>query len=351
MAVASRLLTKFTITTIMNTLTLRIALTLLATATLSSAQVTDMLVNTPSFKPRITLSDSYSERVFADTSGDSVFRSVVPNNERIAATVVANLGDGIDTGVIDENASMGIAVGNFDHSASLGDAIDYKPGAKRATFPLTKEVFLASGDSIEVRVGSVVYAWTAKQLTVTIMCTDIDGAGVSDVAASDYAGTADPGTILPIVNDPIDVLVTFGDATGERTAYLQGNTKTTTLNFGSVALGTDESFDVSSVTILGAADVTGPAVKTTFPLKPTTPNTVDLVGTASDITAVSLDFIKVNGLAVTPATASIADADGNGLWNWNITGLPLKKGVNSIAITFSDEDANETVITKSYTIK
>jgi hypothetical protein len=334
----------------MITPTLRTALLLLTTATIALGQVDDILANTATFKPKITLSDSYSERVLAEFDGDSIFRSVVPNDERIAATVVANL-DGASFGVIDENAFVGISVGNFDHSGSLGDSIDYKPGLKRATFPLTKEVFLANGDSREVRVGAVTYVWTAKTLTVTITCTDIDGAGVSDVAASDYVGTADPGTSVLIDNDPVDVLVTFGDATGERTAYMKGVTRTITQNFGSVALGTDESFDISGVTIQGAADVTGPTMKSTFPLKPNVLNKIDIAGSAEDITDVSLDSIKVNGVETAPAAMSIADDDGDGVWTWGVIGLQLKKGVNAVLLTFSDADGNESTVTKSYTIR
>ena len=194
------------------------------------------------------------------------------------------------------------------------------------------------------------YAWTAKTLTVTITCSDIVGARVGDVAASDYAGTAEAGTAVSFAEEPIDVAVNFGDATGARRAFLKGVTKTVTRGFGSVAADTYEEFDLSDVTLQGAADVTGPVVKSTFPLKPSATNTIDIAGTAADITIVSLDTVTVNGVATDPLSLG-ADDDGEGVWSWSVVGLPLKKGTNAVALTFSDEDGNVTKVTKTYVIK
>lgn len=83
----------------------------------------------------------------------------------------------------------------------------------------------------------------------------------SDIAASDYIGVATPGTPEAIVDEPIDVSVVFGDATGARRAFLRGITKTVTRGFGSIAADTYEELDLNDVTLQGAADVSGPAVK------------------------------------------------------------------------------------------
>src|SRR5205085_2878211 len=152
---------------------------------------------------------------------------------------------------------------------------------------------------------------------------------VSDIAASDYIGTADAGTSVSFDDDPIDVSVNFGDATGTRRAFLHGLTRTLTHGFGSVAAGTYEEFDLSDVTIQGAADVAGPVVKANFPLKPNTLNKLDITGTATDTEAVTLDAITVNGVATAGASTTIADSDGNGAWAWTVIGLPLKKGANT----------------------
>ena len=141
---------------------LRSALLLLTTASVSFAQVEDILANAGGFKPRITVSDHYSEKVVTETMDNNVFRSLEANPQRIAITVVANL-DGAETGAINADTAVGISAGSFDHSATLGDAEDYKATSKRVTFPLHKEVENADGDVREVRVGAVIYAWTGEK--------------------------------------------------------------------------------------------------------------------------------------------------------------------------------------------
>src|SRR5262249_3393137 len=158
-------------------------------------------------------------------------------------------------------------------------------------FPLTEDVDLPSGDTRTVRVGTIAYAWTAKTLTVTVTCTDVAGAGVGDIAASDYISIASVGTSVKIDNDPVDVAVTFGNASGTRRAFLKGTSRTVLKTFGSVPAGTYEEYELCDVTLLGAADVTGPAVKSVFSVKPSVTNTIDATGTAADITDVSLDSI------------------------------------------------------------
>lgn len=326
------------------------ALLFFATAGISLAAIDDILANNGTFKPRISVSDRYSEKVTATVDDGFVFRELVANPESIALTVVANL-DGAATGVIDENTSVGITAWHFDHSAVLGDASDYKPGAKRATFPLTMDVDLPNGDTRTARVGTVTYAWTAKTLTVTVTCTNIEGAGVGDIAASDYVDEPEAGTAVSIVDDLIAVDVTFGDATGSRNVFLRGVAKNVIRGFGAPTSDDYEEFEVRDVTLQGAADVTGPAVKTTFPAKPDLTNKIDLVGTAADLQAVTLDSVTVNGVAATVAASDITDADENGVWNWNVTGIALKKGVNAVALIFSDEEGNETKVSRTYTIK
>jgi hypothetical protein len=329
---------------------LRTALFLIATVGIANAQIDDILANTGTFKPRITVSDRYTEKVTVTVDDGYVFRDLEPNPESIAITVVANL-DGAATGVIDANTAVGVTAWHFDHSAVLGDAPDYKPGAKRATFPLTMDVDLPSGDTRTVRVGAVTYAWTAKTLTVTVTCTDIEGAGVGDIAASDYVDTADPGTSVSIVDDPITVEVNFGDANGTRNVYVRGITRNVIRGFGAPTADDYEEFNVQDVTLQGAADLAGPVVKTVFPTKPDANNKLNLTGTASDLQAVKIDSVTVNGVAAAVTSTDITDTDENGVWNWIVTGLTLKKGTNGIVLTFSDEDGNETKVTRSYAVK
>lgn len=323
---------------------------LLASASLSLAQTDDILANAGSFKPRISVSDQYDERVSAIFEDGEIYRELVANPQNIAVTITANLA-GADTGVIDGDTSVGVTAWHFDHSATLGEAPDYKPGGKRATFPLTKDVDLPNGDTATVRVGSVVYAWTAKLLTVTVVCTDIEAAGVGDVAASDYIGAAEANSSVAIDSDEIEVSVAFGDASGTRRVFIKGISKTTTRGFGSVANDTYEEFDITLVSLKGSADVSGPVVKAAFPAKPALDNTITVAGMAADIEAVELDSITVNGLPVAAASATIDDTDENGVWSWSVTGIPLKQGANLVAITFTDEDGNLSNVTRSYRLK
>lgn len=323
---------------------------LLTSTTVSFAQVDDILANVGTFKPKVTISDTYSEKVLTEVDEGTAFRSVVPSAERIAVSVVANL-DGALPGVIDADTLVSVTAGNFDHSANLGDAADYKPTGKRVTFPLTKEVYLANGDTRDVRVGAVIYAWTAKTLTVTVTCTDSEGAGVADIAASDYIGVADPGFPVAIDNAPIDVAVIFGDATGSRRVFVRGIAKTTTKKFGSVAQDTYEELDVYDVTLQGSADVLGPVVKPVYSAKPNALNQIDIAGTAADLTEVNLDGVTINGLPTKATSVAITDTDGDGVWTWNVTGVSLKKGPNAVAVFFSDEDGNVSKVTKTYTVK
>ncbi len=326
---------------------LRTALTLLTSTTACFAQVDDILANAGTFKPRITVSDYYSEKVVTDVEDDFIYRSLEANPERIAITVVANL-DGAETGVIDADTVLGIKAGYFEHSALLGEAEDFKPTVKRVTFPLTKDVEMPDGETREARVGTITYAWTAKHLTVTVTCSDIVGAGVSDVAATDYMGLAEAGTSVSFAGDAVDVSVNFGDATGTRRAFVKGITKTVTRGYGSIAADTYEEFDLVDVSLQGAADVTGPVVKPTFPAKPNANRTIDIAGSANDDqTIVKLDSITINGIETSPADVGSEDTD-EGLWNWSVAGLPLVKGKNVVVLTFSDEDGNVTLATRTY---
>ncbi|MGB8169235.1 MAG: hypothetical protein WCF18_17185 [Chthoniobacteraceae bacterium] len=328
--------------------TLRTALLLLlTTTTVSFATVDDILANLGAFKPKITVSDTYSEKVLTEVDDGNTFRNVESNPERIAVSLTANL-NGADVGAIDADTAVGITAGYFDHSGVLGEAADYKLGNKRATFPLLKDMERANGDTYQVQVGAVIYAWTDKQLTVTVTCTDIEAAGVNDIATSDYVGIADPGTTVSFAGDTTDVTVNFGDATGTRRVFLKGESATVTRSFGSEAAGNNEDLDLIEVNVKGAADVVGPVVKAAFPATIAANRTINIAGSATDDqTTATFDSITVNGVESTPASSSSTDAE-NGSLNWNVTGLPMVKGKNVVVLSFSDEDGNVTQVTKTY---
>jgi hypothetical protein len=335
----------------MHTPTFLLPLTLLVASSVTGlAQADDILANTATFKPKVTISDIYSDRIVTIRDGSDVTHDIESAPERVSLSITANL-DGFDLSTIDGDTYVTVTAGHFEHADSLANAADYKPGAKKATFALTADVDQPDGSTKTVRVGSVTYAWTPKVLTITITCTDIVAAGLSDVAASDYMGIADPGTSEAITNDPIDLAVAFGDAAGDRRIFLKGFSKVTTKKFGSEAAGTYEEFDLTDVNVQGAADVAGPVVKATFPAKQNSVNKIDVAGSATDLEDVTLDSVTVNNVAAADAVVTIADPEADGSWDWSVKGVQLKKGANKVVLTFLDEDGNATAVTKTYTIK
>ncbi len=331
----------------MKYITLRTALLLLTTTTASWAEVDNILANEGKFKPTITLSDVYNEDVLTEREDGLTFYSVEVKSQAITIKIIANL-DGVATGVIDGETAIGISVGNFDHVALLGEAEGYQEGDMKATFPLTKEMERANGETYDAPAGSVTYTWKDKQLKVTVTCSDVVAAGVADIAATDYAGIADAGTSVSFAGDALDVSIFFGDASGTRRAFLKGVSKTVTRKLGSDAAGTYEELDVVDVNVKGEADRDEPTVTSVFPAKPGSNRTINISGTAfDDHTLVALDAITVNGVPTAPAAVSDGDT-GEGIWNWSVTGLPLVKGKNVVELRFSDEDGNVTKATKTY---
>jgi len=325
-------------------------ITLLATSLPLAAAVDDILANTATFKPKVSVSDVYSDKVLVEREDGFVFRSLVTNPQRIAFSLTANL-DGAETGVIDAETTVGVTALNFSHSDLLGNAVDYKPNGKVATFPYLTEVETANGGTREERVGSIVYKWTAKTLTVTLVISDVEAAGVSDIAATDYTGAAEPGEKVAIVDDPIDVSVEFGTATGTRTVFLDGIAKVTTKGYGAETSDDYEEFDLTEVNVKGAADVVGPTVKSVIFGKPDLQKNVSVTGSVRDVQAVELTAVTVNNVASPSAVVTLSDPSDEGEATWSVTGIAVKKGANLVVVTFSDADGNTTKVTKNYPVK
>jgi hypothetical protein len=160
-----------------------------------------------------------------------------------------------------------------------------------------------------------------------------------------------PDSSVRIVNDPITVDVTFGDATGTRNVFLNGIARDVVRGYGAPTSDDYEEFELRDVTLQGSADVSGPVVKPIFPAKANANNKLDLVGTATDLQPSNIDAITVNGVPATVTAMSISEPDDNGVCDWNVTGISLKKGTNTVALIFSDDDGNQTKVTRNYVVK
>jgi len=332
-----------------SSLTLSILTLLVSTVPLFAA--TDgILANTPTFKPRVTVSDIYSERVVAEVDGGDVYRSLELNPQRISLSLTANL-DGAVTGVIDGNTAVALNAENFSHSDTLGNAIDYTPGAKKATFLYTADVDLPNGDTKEVRVGTITYAWTAKRLTVTLAISDVEAGGSTDIAATNYTDAPESGERIAILDDPIDVEVDFGEASGSRRVFLRGFVRKVTKGFGAPTSDNYEEFDITDANVQGAADTAGPVIRPIFQPRPDLQNKVAVSGTVADQQEVTLNAVTVNNVAVTGATVTLSEADAAGLSTWSVSGIGLRKGPNAVALIFSDEDGNLTRVARNYTLR
>ncbi len=324
-------------------------LTLIATSLPLCAAVDDILENTATFKPKVTLSDVYADEIIVEKDDGETFRSVA-TNQRIALSIVANL-DGAVTGPINADTEVGVTAGGFSHVDTLGNAFDYKPGGKKATFVYTTDVETASGDTKEVRVGTIVYAWTAKTLTVTVKIMDVEAAGVSDIASGDYIDAAAPGEKVAILDDPLDVTVDFGAASGSRGVFVRGFAKVQTKSFGAPTSDDYEEFDLADVDLKGAADTTSPVVKSTFSAAPDSAREVAVSGTASDLQDVDVTAVTVNNVDAVGAIVTVSEPSEANVSTWSVSGIALKKGANLVAVTLADPDGNLTTVTKRYTIK
>ncbi|MEA3210493.1 MAG: hypothetical protein QOE70_3550 [Chthoniobacter sp.] len=308
------------------------------------ARAIDIFDKTPDFAPTITFSDHYSEKVVVDDRS----RSVEAKPEAIALNIVANL-VGANAGALNSATTVSVSAGYFSHDATLGESIDYKPGKLLATFPFFTETTLANGNTRMTRVGEIAYSWTATKLMIKVKCTDIEGAGLTDIAASDYVTDADTGTRVRI-KDFADVSVSFGNASGSRYVYIDGIAQNDLKTFGAPTSAAYEELEVVDVNVKGTADQDGPEIVATYAPVVGTPRVFDATGTAADLTDVTLDEVVVNGVRVGPPAGTIVYDAVNDIWKWKVPGLRLIKGSNRIVLKFSDEELNVTTSTKTLVV-
>lgn len=234
----------------------------------------DILAFAPGFKPTLNFSDTYSEKIltipappaFPGEPREPATHEQVPKPQKITAKVVANI-TGFDFSEIADEMPVNVYIGGFLFESSLGDSDE---AIKNGGFPRTKKKATYSfigffdkpnGDTVEKKVGSLVLSWTATRLTVTLSVSNIEAAGLSEIGATQYIGLYvdesdlgnKPSGSAKFVDEPIDVSVSFGSASGVQTAFAKGTSATAYKKYGSDAAGTLEEFFLESAKIIGKA--------------------------------------------------------------------------------------------------
>jgi hypothetical protein len=243
------------------------------------------------FKPTLNFSDTYSQKVVTipapppdpGSPRDPATHDVVDNPQKIAAKVVANIA-GFDFAEVGIDLAVGLTFGAFEFTSTLGESLEeakkagaFPAGATKgkATFPFTYSyekvdrngdpVLDRNGDPITItkKVGSIVFSWTPKLLTVTLSVSDVAAAGVSEIGAGQYVGLYQdnsplgnrPSGSAPIPPDPIPVTVTFGSAAGDNSSIAKGTSSTSDRKFGPYDEDHNpaEEFTVESVSLTGKA--------------------------------------------------------------------------------------------------
>jgi hypothetical protein len=196
---------------------LGVLVSVLISASAAYAQDVNLLSDTATLRTTILFSDVYAEKL---VGGEPEAKP-----ERISGFIIANFPIAA-AGTIDATTPVGLVIGNFEHQATLGQASNYVAGGRTASFPFAEQIEQDDG-SIKLRsVGSLTYSWSDTVLTIRLICTDIAAAELNDIAAGDYYDAAPSGTQVKITNQPVNVAVTFGLATGSRTALVNGVAKT-----------------------------------------------------------------------------------------------------------------------------
>jgi hypothetical protein len=223
------------------------------------------------FKASIVCSDSYADKILTARDPDfGTFREVVAGPQKISAKVVASLAE-FDPTEISNTLPIGFAIGDFSYASTLEESLEaqkaggtFPPTGKKATFPFFTEVETPSGDFVAKNAGSLVFAWAKTKLTVTLKCSDVEGAEQLEIGASNYIGLyvdeSDEGTkpsgSLAFTDEAI-CSVEFGTSTGSRSVVLKGTSSTAYKKFGSENAGTLEEFFLEKVVLKGT---TGPVM-------------------------------------------------------------------------------------------
>ncbi len=245
----------------------------------------DILAAAPGYSPTLNFKDTYSEKIVTFPAPrpepgeprEPATHDVEPKSQKITAKIVANI-KGFDFTEVADDMTVSVSIGAFAATRTLSESNEalkkggFPAGGKKASYTLIGDFQRPDrpngdpGESFQKKVGAVTFAWSDALLTVTVTCTDIVAAGVSEIAASTYIGLYQdtttavnkPSGKAPIPPDEISVRVTFGTATGSNLAVASGTSSTSFKKFGSDAAGTLEELFVQSVKLSGKAGTAAP---------------------------------------------------------------------------------------------
>ncbi|MEQ1860154.1 MAG: hypothetical protein ABMA13_09475 [Chthoniobacteraceae bacterium] len=306
------------------------------------AESEGILANTVTFRPKITISETYSERPASESNGRTTSPGEIKVREKVAVCIVANV-EGIDTRNLDPETSVILRVGSLWITKLLKDDPSYAIGRTQAIFPFKTRVTRSNGSSYDKSLGRLACVWNEDRLAITLTCTDLDAATLSSISSRGHAGTAAPGTAVAVGPEPVNVSVHFGHLRGKRIAYVNGSTRTQTRHLRTRDSGSSR-FDLSSVTLIGAADTTSPRITIRANATTDSLRRVSFSGVAREINGISIRSIFVNSIEAQPSALTFGAPDARGVRTWSVDNLALQPGINDVALTFSDADGNETAI-------
>lgn len=319
--------------------------TMLGSSITASAEADfNVLANDGTFRPTITFADFYSERIVTIPGKPSTHDKAA--TQKIAARIVANLGQ-FNLGEIVETMPLELKIGFFRFRASLGGdnsrppTKPFDPKKRSATFYLYDSSYLPDGTLITRKTGSIVFAWNTRTLTVSV-------SNISPATLLTGISSAATGEAVP-------VSLTFGSVKGTRTAFAKHSSSARTVTFGSLS-SSFELFFVSSVTVLGSADVTPPILSAIVPAKDVdSDGLVSFSGVVTDRpagpdgVAPRLSISIFVNASTEPVAAVVNAPDEKGRRTFNVTDVPLKASINNLSIVAMDEDGNRTVLRKHVT--
>ena len=233
----------------------------------------NILANDPDnqFKPTISITQHSCEKLVVDRSDDVASFDKEQKAEQLTTLIVANLVE-FDFSEIAPEMPVALTVGGFEFEATLEDATRLDLLGKSAryallgTFPPAKP----EGEPRVRTVGSVIFSWTSSTLTVRLAVANAQAAEFASIVpleslVEEASFDEDKGGTRKYANRPVNVSVTFGTATGFRSAYASGHIVNAKKRLGSAKRGNSTIVDLNSAVLIGRADTSNPLVVADVP--------------------------------------------------------------------------------------
>lgn len=347
---------------------------------LAATQAANILENDAEhgFTPTIKISDYSSESVVVERSSGRSIYGKTPNPEKVAATVIGNLA-GFPFTEIAEDMPVRLRVGGFAFAATLGQDAS-RPKNRDGTlrpFDSTKTtaVFLLRanlpplkpGGAPRLRtVGSVTLAWNLHRVVARLVLADVAAAAADGILTPEAESFPQDSAAVAFSCEKIPVEIAFGSSTGSRTAYARGRLTTLVRRLGSARDGNLTTVALSSMAMVGEADVTAPKLAVTVPTIDEAPlgvitfngSVADLAGSplsgAMDLVAI---HVLVDGRPLNGGTdedddfglyVTAGDAKGQSLFS--VVDLPVAAatpGTVTVSVYATDASGNRSRISET----